>query len=88
MDAKFIADEDADLAQGEYTIERDKWLRFGCPKVAGRECMIALRPQTHNNGASWQLVSRDPIEVSPSINCNGAAGCGWHGFLQGGKFVG
>lgn len=32
----------------------------------------------------WELVSRDPLTLSPSILCRG---CGLHGFIREGKWV-
>lgn len=39
---------------------------------------------------AWKLVSEDPIEVSPSVQCscdNKAPGTGQHGFVRAGKWV-
>jgi hypothetical protein len=61
-----------------------KWMIFECPWT-GQDCRIALRPnQTLANGASWSWDgNREAPTINPSINCGG---CGWHGFVRGGKF--
>jgi hypothetical protein len=33
---------------------------------------------------SWELVSDDPVTLSPSLHCRA---CGDHGFITGGKWV-
>lgn len=33
----------------------------------------------------WQLVSRDPLHIEPSVLC-GPHGCGHHGFIRAGRW--
>jgi hypothetical protein len=75
-----------DLQPGEtFVVDRGKWLLFRCPRT-GRECQIALSPQRNANGASWRWDgSADAPTVEPSVNCGG---CGWHGWIRSGEFVG
>lgn len=95
VQGKAAADPHGDLAPGEFVLgdgdgipaERVKWMTFGCPKVPGRECMVAVAPQRAGNGASWRWDgNRIAPTLKPSINCNGAGGCGWHGHLRAGRF--
>lgn len=37
-------------------------------------------PKPH---ALWQVKSWEPLTLTPSVLC----GCGWHGFITGGKWV-
>lgn len=40
------------------------------------------------DGATWTVVQREPLTLSPSLHCateNG--GCGAHGFVQNGKWA-
>ncbi len=40
------------------------------------------------DGATWQVVSRDPLTLSPSLHCDPAlGGCGAHGFISGGRWA-
>lgn len=40
------------------------------------------------DGATWQLVSREPLTLQPSIHCDRArGGCGMHGFVTGGRYA-
>lgn len=41
-------------------------------------------PVNYMPSRDWQLVSRDPITISPSVNYTC---CGVHGFLRDGKWV-
>lgn len=81
----------ADLSPGDFQWaddeRRPKWLFFGCPR--GRdECCVPIAPQKNGAGASWKWDGeRDAPTLTPSINCNGKAGCGWHGWLKRGEFV-
>lgn len=34
----------------------------------------------------WQVVSLDPLELAPSIQCT-QAGCGSHGYIRGGRWT-
>lgn len=37
-----------------------------------------------NDGATWEVVSLDPLTLTPSLNCGG---CGRHGFVTDGHWV-
>lgn len=68
---------------GEGPGGRPKWMIFTCPRDPERECTIAIKPQRNGVRASWEWDgNREAPTVSPSINCNGAAGCGWHGWIR------
>lgn len=84
-----------DLPAGEIAVwgqgegGRPKWAMFTCPRDARRQCMIALRPQKNGVGASWDWNGDvNAPSFTPSIACNGSAGCGWHGYITAGAFVG
>lgn len=39
------------------------------------------------DGQIWQLISRQPLTLSPSIHCDrGRGGCGMHGFVTDGLY--
>ena len=39
------------------------------------------------DGQTWQLISRDPLTLSPSIHCDPSrGGCGMHGFVRDGRY--
>lgn len=75
-------------------VEPDQAQRFAftCPKgrghcggllIADRDHGIKRDPQNQNGGkAQWDLI--DNGTFSPSINCGG---CGWHGYIRGGRCV-
>lgn len=48
-----------------------------------------LRHQVSPNpGATWTVVQREPLTLSPSLHCDPAlGGCGMHGFIRDGKWV-
>jgi hypothetical protein len=65
-----------------------KRLWFDCPRRLGERCMVLLKPWPINAPTwDWDGNEQAPT-LSPSINCNGTGGCGWHGFIQAGKLVG
>lgn len=62
---------------------------FPCPRKPGQECHVLLKPWPIRNCPTWDWDgNRDAPTLSPSINCNGEGGCGWHGFIQAGQIVG
>lgn len=60
-------------------------LWFRCPRDR-LYCGVPLKPSPPNaRGCSWDWDGNAAAPtVSPSINCNGEGGCGWHGFVTGG----
>lgn len=62
-----------------------------CPRRDGQSCGVIVelhRPQRPFDKVwSWDGNESAPT-LTPSVNCNGEAGCGWHGFVQNGKLVG
>lgn len=81
-------DRGRDLRPGEHCFDGEgpdggpKWMRFHCPR-RDMECQVALSPQRNANGATWQWDgNREQPTLQPSINCNGGAGCGWHGWMR------
>ena len=59
---------------------------FQCPR--GRSGGVPIAPLKNPNGATWQWDgNRETPTLTPSINCNGAGGCGWHGWMVIGKMV-
>ena len=41
------------------------------------------------SGAVWQILEADPLTLSPSLHCDRAlGGCGIHGFVRNGRWVG
>lgn len=40
-----------------------------------------------DNPKHWNLISSDPITLTPSILCTPPHGCGIHGFITDGKWV-
>ncbi len=62
-----------------------KWFRFHCPRES-RECQVPINGQRLPNGATWKFDGCvDTPTLTPSINCNGAGGCGWHGWVRRGE---
>jgi hypothetical protein len=40
------------------------------------------------DGATWTVVQREPLTLSPSLHCDPAVGgCGAHGFIRDGKWA-
>ena len=67
--------------------ERRK-LIIDCPRRDGEKCEVLLKPWPIQNCPTWTWDgNRDAPTLSPSINCNGKGGCGWHGFIKAGKLV-
>jgi hypothetical protein len=77
----------------------DLGMGFQCELMEGDECLalihegcvhggyghaIPLKPGLGNH-ASWQLVSKEPLHLEPSIFCS--HGCNFHGFIRDGKWV-
>jgi hypothetical protein len=82
--AAFIAEE---TAGGDKARIR---LKFTCPKRPDRECevMVSTPGREHQHPYwKWDGNAAAPT-LSPSINCNGPGGCGWHGHLTAGEFKG
>lgn len=82
-----------DLAPGEAEVRSCKWANgvtgphvvFGCPRGRG-VCGVPAKPSPPNSrGCSWDLTG-DELHptLSPSVNCDGDGGCGWHGFVKDG----
>lgn len=69
-----------------YGPNRDR-IYFACPNRPGSECSVLLKPWPINAPTwTWDGNEEAPT-LTPSINCNGVGGCGWHGFIQQGKIV-
>ncbi|HXC25276.1 MAG TPA: DUF6527 family protein, partial [Gemmatimonadaceae bacterium] len=71
-----------------------KRLVFGCPLRPGHACMVPLKPNLTRGGASWDWDGNlEAPTLTPSIHClseyqgQPSAGCGWHGYIRGGKPV-
>lgn len=47
----------------------------------------ALPIEEGHGHPAWELVSKDPLTISPSILCVPPHGCGIHGFITDGKWV-
>ena len=66
-----------------------KWLSFPCPGKLGKShpetrCMISLRPQKNDTGASWDWDgNRERPTITPSVNCKDC----WHGWIRNGEFL-
>jgi hypothetical protein len=60
---------------------------FPCPRREGYECHVLLTPWPINAPTWTWDGNRDSPTLSPSINCNGEGGCGWHGFIRNGQTV-
>jgi hypothetical protein len=42
-----------------------------------------------SEGATWKVDQAEPLSLSPSLNCDVAlGGCGVHGFIRNGKWMG
>jgi hypothetical protein len=69
-------------------IRRFEW---GCPRRPGQSCgriLIGLNHKPSVSAPSWTWDGDlDRPTLSPSVNCNGAGGCGWHGWVRAGVFV-
>jgi len=54
----------------------------------GDETFPLLRHQVSPSpGATWTVVQREPLTLSPSLHCDQAlGGCGMHGFIQNGRW--
>lgn len=88
-----VADTDG-AAPGDFTLySPNEWnkgeIYFVCPNK--RECAVLIR-----NGEFQKLggVPRWGYDgnalaptLTPSINCSGPSGCGWHGYMTGGKLI-
>ena len=53
-------------------------------EAIGFKCPHRQRSIPFVGEKAWDLVSREPLTLSPSINC---LDCGCHGFIQSGKWV-
>lgn len=53
-------------------------------RPCGGHCSFA--PHKNSNGASWDVVSLDPLTLTPSVWCKPPGGCGAHGFITDGKW--
>lgn len=60
---------------------------FDCPIRTGQKCEVLLKPWPINAPTwDWDGNEQEPT-LTPSINCNGNGGCGWHGFMKAGKLI-
>lgn len=49
--------------------------------------MVLLKPWPIS-APTWEWDGNEQAPtLSPSINCNGNGGCGWHGHMKAGKLV-
>jgi hypothetical protein len=57
------------------------------PEGAGCQGQVVfdIPEAAHLNGPKWQLVSRDPLHIEPSVLCRS---CGHHGFVRDGRWEG
>ena len=77
--------DDYDLSQPGR--ERRKCV-FSCPRRPGEICEVLLKPWPISDGKAWTWDgNREQPTLTPSINCNGPSGCGWHGFITAGKLI-
>lgn len=82
----------ADARPGDFEIyppdaDNKGMIMFVCPR--GRTCGVQIRSGGFKDGLPkrWGFDGNcDRPTLTPSINCQGPAGCGWHGFLQNGEF--
>lgn len=62
---------------------------FDCPRRPGEKCNVLLKPWPIKDVSTWTWDGNEQTPtLSPSINCNGPGGCGWHGFIKKGEVVG
>jgi hypothetical protein len=56
------------------------------PRADGGVCesYIGINPAINTDAACWQVVSWEPLTLSPSLLCRV---CGDHGFIREGKWV-
>jgi hypothetical protein len=66
---------DERLAGVAYWHECPKGAHAGYAPIEGEHCAT---------GAGWQLISEEPLTISPSLLCRA---CGHHGFIREGKWV-
>lgn len=60
------------------------WLHHHCPGC-GKRGGLRIYGEAKTESPSWELQSRDPVTLSPSVHhAADLGGCGWHGFLQNG----
>jgi hypothetical protein len=52
-----------------------------CPGC-GRLAVLRIEGGDHPR---WLVAQRDPLTLSPSVNCVGC--CGWHGWLKNGEWT-
>lgn len=79
------------LADSEFELQTegaDKFVSYTCPRDPSRSCGVPLHPNSNPNGATWQWDGhREMPTLTPSINCSGPVGCGWHGWMRNGRLV-
>jgi hypothetical protein len=90
-----VDDADAQTGQpGDFDIDPpNEWnkghIYFVCPN--GRNCGVPIRNGDFaDTGVKrWGFDGNgDRPTLTPSINCNGPAGCGWHGHIRKGEMTG
>jgi hypothetical protein len=87
-----IEDRAIDVGNGHFielitvepsTVREFLWEHDALPGYSvDRHCISSV------DGASWQLLSRDPLTLSPSVHCDPSrGGCGMHGFVTNGHYT-
>lgn len=72
----------------DYYGENRTRLYFDCPRRPGNECHVLLKPWPIKDAPTWDWDGNaEAPTLTPSINCNGTGGCGWHGYIRQGKLV-
>lgn len=59
-----------------------------CPGCNAKSAMDIDSEAFKFEGPSWTIKSKDPLTLHPSVHhTKEKGGCGWHGWLQDGKWV-
>lgn len=74
-------DEHEAAGPGAFYFANDSSLINNCPGC-GRRSALTIGGDNH---PQWTIVYREPLTLSPSVNCVGC--CGWHGYLKNGVWT-
>ena len=67
-----------------YRADEISGIAVNCPGC-GQSSFIPFGEDKEIGEPGWNLISKEPISVSPSIH-HDIKSCGWHGWLKNGEF--
>lgn len=90
MKAIFVDDINESTEPGSVELRHipgvTKGMAFRCPGC-GEQSWVWFNVYDNKNG--WDLEVEEPLTLNPSLlHDKDSGGCGWHGFMRKGEFVG